>query len=131
MKEKIIKEGVIAALLVLVAAYMNGVMFYDLGPNNSENILHKAYVESQEVKDVLAKIDSINTTEDSKKTSGESIEKTEYTLTEEEKKANEKHATGKKNPFEKYYSAETEVETKDDKPKDQSEGTFFEKKDKK
>ncbi len=131
MSERIVKEGIIIALLLLVAVYINGVLFYDLRPNNSENILHKAYVESQEVKDVLARIAGIATTENAKKANGESIEKIEYTMTEEEKKANEKHATGKKNPFEKYYSADTEVETKDDKPKEQSEGTFFEKKDKK
>ena len=131
MRERVVKEGIIIALLLLVAVYINGVLFYDLGPNNSEDILHKAYVESPEVKDVLARIAGMTTTENSKKANGESIEKYEYTMTEEEKKAGEKHATGKKNPFEKYYSAETEVETKDDKPKEQSEGTFFEKKDKK
>ena len=131
MKERILKEGLIAAALVVVTCFINGVMFYDFSPNNSEDILHRSYTESQDTKDVLAQIEKINSEESSQKVAGEVIEKVEVHPTDAEKKANEKHATGKKNPFDKYYSAETEVETKTEKPVEQSEGTFFEKKDKK
>ena len=131
MKERILKEGIVVTALIAVTCFINSVMFYDFSPNNSEDILHRPYVESQEVKDVLAQIEKIDSSENSKKSDGELIEKVEVSLTEAEKKANEKHATGKKNPFDNYYSAETEIETKKEKVVEQSEGTFFEKKDKK
>ena len=131
MKERVLKEGLIVAALVAVTCFINGVMFYDFSPNNSEDILHRSYAESQEVKEVLAQIEKKASSDETKNASGEQAEKVEVTLTDAEKKANEKHATGKKNPFENYYSAETEIETKKDKPVEQSEGTFFEKKDKK
>ena len=131
MKERILKEGLIAAALVVVTCFINGVMFYDFSPNNSEDILHRSYSESQDVKDVFAQINEIRSKENPRRTYSEVIEKVEVHPTDAEKKANEKHATGKKNPFDKYYSAETEVETKTEKPVEQSEGTFFEKKDKK
>jgi hypothetical protein len=131
MKERILKEGLIIAALIAVTCFINGVMFYDFSPNNSEDILHRSYAESQEVKEVLAQVDKLNSNNETKKTSGEIVDKVEITLSDAEKKANEKHATGKKNPFDNYYSAETEIETKKEKPINQSEGTFFEKKDKK
>lgn len=131
MKERVLKEGLIVAALVAVTCFINGVMFYDFSPNNSEDILHRSYAESQEVKEVLAQIEKKASSDETKNASGKQAEKVEVTLTDAEKKANEKHATGKKNPFDNYYSAETEIETKKDKPVEQSEGTFFEKKDKK
>ncbi len=131
MKERILKEGLIVAALIAVTCFINGVMVYDFSPNNSEDILHRSYAEPQEVKEVLAQIEKMNSNDVNKKASEEGTEKVEIALSDAEKKANEKHATGKKNPFDNYFSAETEIETKKEKPINQSEGTFFEKKDKK
>ena len=131
MSGKFIREGILVLLLLLVAIFINQVIFYDLLPNNNENILHKVYAESPELKEALAKLAETKVSNNSKKESGELIEKRSITLSPEEKIANEKHSTGKKNPFDNYFSAESEIETKEEKPKEQSEGTFFEKKDKK
>ena len=42
MKERILKEGLIIAALIAVTCFINGVMFYDFSPNNSEDILHRS-----------------------------------------------------------------------------------------
>lgn len=131
MSGSFIKEGILVLLLLSITIFINQVIFYDLLPNNNESILHKVYSESPELKEVLAKVGELNVTDNSKKGSGEVIDKESVTLSPEEKIANEKHSTGKKNPFDNYFSAESEIETKEEKPKEQSEGTFFEKKDKK
>ena len=80
MKERILKEGLIIAALIAVTCFINGVMFYDFSPNNSEDILHRSYAESQEVKEVLAQVDKLNSNNETKKTSGETVDKIEITL---------------------------------------------------
>ena len=88
MKERILKEGLIAAALVVVTCFINGVMFYDFSPNNSEDILHRSYSESQDVKDVFAQINEIRSKENPRRTYSEVIEKVEVHPTDAEKKAN-------------------------------------------
>ena len=99
MNKKILKEVFIVLLLLIVAIFIIGILFYDFIPTGSESYASVVYVEDENVNKVI---------EDISKKSGVEEEKTidSYKQGEEvTEQADSNLETGKKDPFSNYSSS--------------------------